>query len=781
MQFSFFILLSFLACAQLRAQPTPVGYLPPVGNWQSFLHYNQSIDAVAAGSSVFFATELGIVEIAQQYEYYYHNKITGLSDMGIAALGYSEQYDALIIAYKNGNIDVRYGSSGRLQNLPAILQNTNIVGSKRINSISVKGAKAYFACDFGLVELDLETMLFGQTTFTGSESVWAATQSDDAIYIATDLGIFKGARDGRNLQDFGSWQKQGTTQGLSTDDYSSVAIFAVGQNIYAAVNDTLVKYNNSNQRWENITATDLATNQPLAPCYTGFPISRISLSHDGTRLYLISNNNSYFEFEIATANVSKKYFADALGIRQVISDQYNTTWAADYAGPYRMDFQGTSRFTLNSPSSDRVVSMAVDNQGHLWASSSPIDYQTSFFDPTGFFRYDRTAWLNFNSSTNSDTALINFRDAITVAANPRRREVFIGSFMDGIIHLRGDSIVARYTQFNTSNGLQGVVGDGSRSRVTGMAFDNNNNCWITNSLASKCIVVRRADGTWRNFDSPFSVRLAGIAIDRSGYKWIVQESGNVLVFDEGDIDDDNDDRYFLISPNNSELASNNVNCITADLNGSIWVGTTNGVTIFSCGESLFDGACLGSRPVVNPDNFLGRLMEGENINGIAVDGANRKWIATNSGVFLLSEDGYTRINYFNSDNSVLPDNQVDAITVDGSTGMVYMATARGLVGYRGEATTGKAVADKSAAYAFPNPVRPEYVGTIAITGLPTDANVKITDISGQLVHETIALGGQAVWDGQDYTGRRTATGVYLVFAVSPDGTQKLATKILFVK
>jgi ligand-binding sensor domain-containing protein len=779
MKVSFFAFLSFLCAISLRAQPSPIGYLPQIGKWQSFLHYNQSIDAVAAGTSVFFATELGIVEIAEQYEYYYHNKITGLSDMGIAALAYSPDIDALVIAYKNGNIDVKYRSTGRLQNLPAILQNNNIVGSKRINRISVKGAKAYFSCDFGLVELDLSTMLFGQTTFTGSEIVWAATQTDNAIYIATDFGIFKGARDGRNLQDFSLWEKQGTSHGLSTDDYSSVALFAVGQDIYAAVNDTLVKYDATAQSWQNIAAIDAATNQALFPCNTNTPITRINMSHDGARLYLISNSNVYFEFEFSTTKITKKYFADGKGIRQVVSDQYGTTWAADYAGPYRMDYQGTSRFSLNGPTSDRITSMTIDNQGHLWATSSPVDYQTSFFDPTGFFRYNKSEWKNFNSS--SDTALNTYRDAITVAANPRRREVFIGSFMDGIIHLRGDSIIAKYTQFNTTNGLQSVQGDNPRTRVTGMAFDSKNNCWITNSLAPKGIVVRLADGTWRNFDSPFSVRLGGIAIDRSGYKWVVQESSNLFVFDEGDIDDVNDDRYFLVTTNNSELASNNVNCVTADLNGTIWVGTTNGVTIFSCGESLFDGACLGSRPVVNPDNFLGRLMEGENINSIAIDGANRKWLATNSGVFLLSEDGYTRIHYFNNENSVLPDNQVNAITVDGSSGMVYMATGRGLVGYRGEATTGKAVADKATAYAFPNPVRPEYVGTIAITGLPTDSNVKITDISGQLVHETTALGGQAVWDGQDYTGRRTATGVYLVFAVSPDGTQKLATKILFVK
>lgn len=768
-----------LAAQLVHAQSTPVGYLPRVGLWQTFLHYNQAIDAAEAGSSVFFATEQAVVEIANQYEYYYHNKVTGLSDMGVAALGFSPNKNALIVAYKNGNIDLRYRETAAVANLPAIKQNTNIVGSKRINHINSWSSLVYFACDFGLVELDLERMEFAQTTFTGANMVWASASTDAAIYMATDLGVYKGLRDGRNLQDFGEWQQQTSAQGLGTDAYESNAIYALGNYVYADINDTLMRLDQATGAWAHLAVTLQESGQQQAFCQLGYPITRLNASKDGSRLYIITASNTYFEFEIATNTVVKKYFADAQGIRQVVSDQFGTTWAADYAGPYRMDYQGTRRFELNGPNSDRVTSLTVDNQGNLWGTSSPIDYQTSFFDPTGFFRYNRSEWRNFN--INTEPLLNPYRDAITVAANPRKREVFVGSFMDGIVHLRGDSIVAVYNQNNTTDGLQGVVGDEARTRITGMAFDSENNCWITNSLASNCIVVRLADGTWRNFNSPYSVRLSAIAIDRSGYKWIVQESGNLLVFDEGDIDDTADDQYYLLTTSNSELASNNVNCVVADRNGSIWVGTGDGITIFSCGQNVFEGTCLGSRPVVNPDNFLGRLMEGENINSIAVDGANRKWVATNNGVFLLSDDGYERIHYFHTENSPLSDNHVNAVAVDGTTGMVYMATGRGLVGYRGEATSGKSNPTKDEVYAFPNPVRPDYTGTIAITGLPTDANVKITDIGGQLVHETQALGGQAVWDGQDYTGRRTATGVYMVFVVNSDGTQKLATKIMFIK
>ncbi len=82
---------------------------------------------------------------------------------------------------------------------------------------------------------------------------------------------------------------------------------------------------------------------------------------------------------------------------------------------------------------------------------------------------------------------------------------------------------------------------------------------------------------------------------------------------------------------------------------------------------------------------------------------------------------------------------------------------------------------------FPNPVRETYTGPIAITGLVEDSEVKITDVSGNLVYRTTSLGGQAIWDGNDMSGRRAATGVYMVFASDISGSFKCNTKLLLVK
>jgi hypothetical protein len=99
--------------------------------------------------------------------------------------------------------------------------------------------------------------------------------------------------------------------------------------------------------------------------------------------------------------------------------------------------------------------------------------------------------------------------------------------------------------------------------------------------------------------------------------------------------------------------------------------------------------------------------------------------------------------------------------------------------YRGTATDGGNTNSNVAI--FPNPVKSAYKGSIAIRGLVNNADVRITDISGQLVFRTTANGGQAVWGGTDFKGHRPQTGVYLVFVTNKDGSQTTVGKLVFIE
>jgi hypothetical protein len=183
---------------------------------------------------------------------------------------------------------------------------------------------------------------------------------------------------------------------------------------------------------------------------------------------------------------------------------------------------------------------------------------------------------------------------------------------------------------------------------------------------------------------------------------------------------------------------------------------------------------------VQQDNFAGYLFRDEQVNAIAVDGANQKWVATQNGVWLINPTGEKILLHFSTDNSPLPDNAVNKIAINPTTGEVFFATRLGLVSYRANATEGTPGMQKDSVLVFPNPVPSQYSGTIAIRGLVQNARVKITDISGRLVFETRAQGGQAVWNGQDYTGHRPQSGIYLVFATDDASVEHLVTKIAFI-
>ena len=184
--------------------------------------------------------------------------------------------------------------------------------------------------------------------------------------------------------------------------------------------------------------------------------------------------------------------------------------------------------------------------------------------------------------------------------------------------------------------------------------------------------------------------------------------------------------------------------------------------------------------LVEADGYVEPIIANESVSAIAIDGANRKWFGTkSSGVFVYSPDGSTQVHHFDKENSPLFSNNINDISINGTTGEVYIATDKGLISYRGEATEGQEKHNN--VLVFPNPVRESYTGPIAIKNVTNDADVKITDISGNLIRSLSAFGGQAVWDGKNLFGERPNTGVYLVFTSNPIGTETLVSKILFIK
>ena len=153
------------------------------------------------------------------------------------------------------------------------------------------------------------------------------------------------------------------------------------------------------------------------------------------------------------------------------------------------------------------------------------------------------------------------------------------------------------------------------------------------------------------------------------------------------------------------------------------------------------------------------------------------WIGTTSSGLYLIEDDTITVAHFTETNSLLPSNNVQSIAIMPKTGEVFIGTDKGIASYRSDAS--EAQEDMKQAYAYPNPVRPNYVGTITIVGLMDNTTVNIIDESGNLVCKTKSHGGTAVWDGKLADGRRATPGVYTALCNAEGG--HTVVKILVIR
>jgi ligand-binding sensor domain-containing protein len=753
--------------------------LVALGEWRSHLSYENMVAITESDDAVFYASTQAILKVYKKDQSLEHlNKVSGLSDMRIKTIEYNRSEHLLVIAYINGNIDLLY-DNGYVKNLSGIVSNNNIIGDKSIHHIYTAGKQLYFSCPFGLVVYDLDIEAFSQTTFTPVD-VNACTQYENTLFIATNQGIYKGVMDGRNLLDFGTWEFQGSNAGLNIASYSSRNLIGFNNKVYAAAADTLYEYDNGT--WHHFNGYDQAAGQSIStwrPTGTGdfVPHYNMSLNYNQDQLIITTNTPTYYLVD-ATNTIETKRYPRAWRVKDIVIDQENIHWAADEAFMHR-DFQ---YIKPNSPRSNTVADMHADEDGTLWVASSLYNSYWNHFDKGGFFSYKEGEWKEFSVRTNVLTD--RFLDPIRIISNPVNNKIYVGSFMSGLLEMDANENISTFDQYTIGTPLERANGDPNRTRIMGLAVDDDGNVWMTNSSTfGATLTVKRRDGSWKAFPSTLfsnQNQVEDLVIDKNGYKWVKHITGKVTVFDSGDLDDDSDDRSIQLGDNNTKLPNNDVTSLVADKDGTVWIGTTAGIILFYCSSNVFDGDCIGERPTIVVDDFRGHLLEGETVLDIVVDGANRKWVATNNGLFLLSADGKKELAYFTKENSPLFDNEVNHLAIDGVTGTIYISTAIGIQSFRGEATTGELRMKIEDAVVFPHPVDPGYTGPIAISNLVDEANVKITDVSGRLVYETIALGGQAIWNGTDYTGRRAQSGVYLVFVVNDDGGQKGVGKILFL-
>ena len=438
-------------------------------------------------------------------------------------------------------------------------------------------------------------------------------------------------------------------------------------------------------------------------------------------------------------------------------------------GPIR-----NNMFSINSSSSNF---WAV--YGGYSITYNPYTYIGFSLSQFGISKYNETnGWLNIPYSDLPNTEALT---RITVNPNDES-QVYVSSYNKGLLKLESDIAT---TLFNESNSSLKSLGSPSTAniRISASAYDRSGNLWVTNSRVKNGLNVLKSSGQWQAYnmdtilDNFNNNDFSKIAVDRSGTKWIASYKNGVIAFNETA----NIFKKMSEGADLGNLPSIDVRALAIDNRNQVWIGTNKGLRVLSSTGSYNSDDQMKANPIIFIEEGVAKeLLYEQFITDIAVNGSNQKWISTaDSGAFLFSSNGQETIYHFTKDNSPLPSNVVNDIEINATTGEVFFATDRGLVSFKGTST--KPAENLNAVYVYPNPVRPEFTGTVKISGLISKANIKITDIEGNLVYETTSEGGTIEWDTTAFGKYKVASGVYMIFIAAEDASETAVKKVMIIR
>ena len=746
-----------------------------VGKWSDYLSYNNLRQVIAAGDRIYAVGAGGL--------FYYDlddltlnrlNKNTLLNDVGISTVAYDPQTHWLAVAYNNSNLDLM--KEERVTNLSDIKRAT-IGGSKRINHITFNDRCAYLACGFGITVVDLARQEIKETYYLGDDGGYLNINdiafTKDYIVAATDQGLCYAPKGSNLLHVASTWQRDNNSL-LAGQHITQLTVAPDGNLLALCTDGDTIIYRESGS-------------MSFAPWLNG---SIRSIHQAEGRLLVCYENH----VDIYDSDYQQRYsIGDVSWMTMSPNDATMTAdgrlWVAStWAGLAMITPGNNEKLTTlcpPGPAGDNCFRVVTYNRDLLVC---PGGYNTTFakaYIPASIYTRKDYDW---SQPSDPDGLLNGLSDIVDVAVNPRNaKQRMATAWGQGVVEISDGKVTHFYNESNSDGALTPYTqGNSSTLLVGSVAFDLQGNAWFTNGWSPYGLAVRRSNGSWQSFNTQSMI--GGNMVNHILYdsiqdlKLMWGVSNKIYVHD-------GKEQMAYIDPNNgAQLETTIIGSVVQDRDGNLWIGTNKGIKVVYNLNNVFGNGGNGEKAPVSCINILFNengiseyLMAYESITCIAVDGANRKWVGTSTGgLYLLSANGQQQLEHFTTANSPLFNDKILSIGIMPWSGEVLVATADGLQGYRSTATYADDEPQETL-YVFPNPVRPDYDGLIAIKGFTRNALVHITDAAGHTVYSTRANGGEAIWDGRTLSGEPVASGVYYVFGSAADGNHRSATKILIIR
>ena len=700
-----------------------------IGQWRG--HYdNHSIRHIVKGDYIYAASPHQIIRIGSNQQKEWIDKSNGLNDIGISQLAWDPIQNQLIIAYENSNIDILKGD--QVFNINDI-QLTNLFSDTKINDIYIFNQWAMVSTHFGVVVIDLLKHEIKDNWFPNNLQqptvTYNVTVYKDTLYCATEAGIWLTPLKNNWIQN-NSWTNNPIYNGKNI-----LGIYQQNGNLFTHTPTDVFQYPSVSPIWHNSNGR----------------IQKIDTSTNALLLSIHNNNHTGSLIAINVQKTATNLVDSSLLITPMESIvDGNTTWVAD--STKGLLAKNTQALWINTggPLASIGGWMSVDQENII----APFGNNQN-----GFARFQNETWTSSTVIGNGNLPVVN-----TAIISSLDHSYWFTS-LKALLHLEPNTNQATLIQPNNNTGA-----------YTFIQSDAHQQIW---AIQDQQGIVRQNNSIWNNIALPTSFNKNGLSqfiVHPQGQAWLIAPNNQGLyVYQSKDNYSTEIWKQLTTAANSGNLPSTHVTAIAQDLTGAIWVGTDNGIGIFNCGD-IANEPCNAYLPIVNNNGFNGYLFQHEIINCIAVDGANRKWIGTQNGAWLLSVDGLSIETHFTKTNSPLPSDTIQQIVINPSNGEVFFNTNHQMVSYRGTATTGAPF--QNSIQIFPNPIPPSFNGTVAFKGLKENVIVKITDLSGKLLYQTKSLGGQAIWNGLTYDGKKPASGIYLVFVRDLTGDEKTVGKIV---
>lgn len=756
-------------------------------SWQTHLAYGNVTEIANAGNTLYAMAGGSLFSIDKSSEELaYYSKTDGLNGSSICHIAYCEPKGQLVIFYDDGMIDI-IDQNAVIGISDLAIKQMNV--SKTANSILPDGNIMYMAMPFGIMVLNVAKKEIADTYYIGpdgkEENILQIALHGNRIYAASSSRLYYADRKD-NLLDFSNWHS--VTNLPYADQLTHAASY--NDSLYILCNQRLFV-----QRQQGFVAVDTT-------------LRFQSIRFNNKQLFCLGERGAY------TINVQGKLEFIALNATVQDALKSNSTyWFATRDGIIRYTNGDTQYFHPVGPTLNLPYRIKIANQklyavpGARWASQENRPGDVMIYDCV------RNDWTNIVYDTICQQAGVMALDLMNVAVDPKKPDhFFVTGYGSGLYEFNGaDNRYRVQKWYNHHNSPLVTLVQGYEEymyiRTDGALYDADGNLWVINvgGDPKNIHIIQPSDldkAHQKDSSGWFAMNLTDhntrqriviqtpqeMFIDNrySNWKWIPigrSTPGLVLLDDNQTPFNAKDDisvyRGTFVDQDRNTLSVSAVYSAVQDKKGTIWVGMDAGIlTIPSTVDFRTSNACERIKiPRNDGTNLADYLLETERINAIAVDGANRKWIGTEgSGLYLMSEDGTETVEHFTADNSALPSNTILSIAIEPVSGRVFVGTAKGLVSYQSDAATPSDTYTN--AYAYPNPVRPDYDGLITVTGLMDNTLVHIVDNGGNLVCETRSNGGLAVWDGKNGHGQRVSTGVYTVLCNTAEGNHHAAVKIL---